>query len=67
MAEAAKDINPQITIEEMKEEVKEATAEVVEKAPYLYTLYAMVATLVLALTFLVIGLSENPLSYAPLP
>ena len=31
MAEAAKGINPQITTEEVTEEVKEATAEVVEK------------------------------------
>ena len=73
MAEAAKGINPQITPEEVKEEVKQATAEMVEKAPSLassekrYTLYAMAATLLLALTFLVIGLSENPLSYAPVP
>jgi hypothetical protein len=72
MAEAAKGINPQITPEEVKEEVKEATAELVEKAPSLassknYTLYAMAAVLLLALTFLVIGLSGNPLSYAPVP
>ena len=70
MAEAAKGINPQITPEEVKEEVKQATAEVVEKAPSLassYTLYAMAVTLVLALTFLVIGLGGNPLSYAPVP
>jgi hypothetical protein len=71
MAEAAKGINPQIiTPEEVKEEVKEATAEVVEKAPSLassYTLYAMAATLVLTLTFLLIGLSGNPLSYVPVP
>jgi len=79
MAEAAKGINPQITTEEVKEEVKEATAEVVEKAPSLassekmgpivlsYTHYAMAVTLLLALTFLVIGLSGNPLSYAPVP
>ena len=72
MAEAAKGITPQITTEEVKEEVKQATAEVVEKAPFLassanYTLYAMAATLLLALTFLVIGLSGNPLSYAPIP
>ena len=71
MAEAAKGINPQIiTPEEVKEEVKEATAEVVEKAPSLassYTFYAMAATLVLTLTFLLIGLSGNPLSYVPLP
>jgi hypothetical protein len=72
MAEAAKGImNPQITPEEVTEEVKEATAEVVEKAPSLAssknTLYAMAVTLLLALTFLVIGVSENPLSYAPLP
>ncbi len=79
MAEAAKGINPQITPEEVKEEVKEATAEVVEKATSLvssetmgsivlfdrYTLYAMAATLLLALTFMVIGISGNPLSYAP--
>jgi SH3-like domain-containing protein len=31
MAEAAKGINPQITPEEVTQEVKEATAEVVEK------------------------------------
>ena len=31
MAEAAKGINPQITPEEVTEEIKEATAEVVEK------------------------------------
>jgi hypothetical protein len=79
MAEAAKGTNPQITIEEVKEEVREATAEVVEKAPSLassekmgpivlsYTHYAMAVTLLLALTFLVIGLSGNPLSYAPVP
>jgi lactate dehydrogenase-like 2-hydroxyacid dehydrogenase len=67
MAEAAKGINPEIAPEEVKEEVKQATAEVVEKAPSLYTLYAMAATLLLALTFLVIGLSGNPLSYAPIP
>jgi hypothetical protein len=81
MAEAAKGINPQITPEEVKEEVKEATAEVVEKATSLvssetmgssvlfdrYTLYAMAATLLLALTFVVIGLSGNPLSYVPPP
>ena len=77
MAEAAKGINPHITPEEVKEEVKQAASEVVEKAPSLassqmmgpivlsYTLYAMAATLVLALTFLVIGLSGNPLSYVP--
>ena len=64
---------------EMAEEVKDATAEVVEKAPSLassemmgsvvlsYTLYAMAATLVLALICLLIGLSGNPLSYAPPP
>ncbi len=79
MAEAAKGINPQITPEEVKEEVKQATAEVVEKAPSLassemmgsfvlsYTLYAMAATLLLALICLLIGLSGNPFSYAPLP
>ena len=71
MAEA-KGINPQITTEEVKEEVKEATAEVVEKAPFLassenYTLYVMAATLLLALICLLIGLSGNPLSYAPVP
>jgi hypothetical protein len=33
MAEAAKGINPQITPEVVKEEFKQATAEVVEKAP----------------------------------
>ena len=31
MAEAAKGINPQITPEEVTQEVKEATAEVIEK------------------------------------
>jgi hypothetical protein len=81
MAEAAKGITPQITPEEVKEEVKEATAEVVEKATSLassekmgsivlfdrYTLYAMAATLLVALTFVVIGLSGNPFSYAPVP
>ena len=80
MAEAAKGINPEITTpEEVKEEVKEATAEMVEKASSLasaekmgpivrsYTLYAMAATLVLALIFLAIGLSGNPLSYVPMP
>ena len=79
MAEAAKGINPEITTEVVKEEVKQATAEVVEKAPSLasseimgsivlsYTLYAMAATLLLALTFLLIGLSGNPFSYAPVP
>jgi len=71
MAEA-KGINPQITAEEVKEEVKEATAEVLEKAPSLassenYTLYVMAATLLLALICLLIGLSGNPLSYAPVP
>ena len=66
MAEA-KGINPEIAPEEVKEEVKELTAEVVEKAPSLYTLYAMAAVLLLALTFLVIGLSGNPLSYVPPP
>jgi hypothetical protein len=79
MAEAAEGINPQITPEEVKEELKEATAEVVEKATSLvssetmgsivlfdrYTLYAMAAILLLALTFMVIGVSGNPLSYAP--
>ena len=60
MAEA-KGINPVITPEEVKEEVKEATAEVVEKAPFLatwgkirpivlfYALYTMAAALLLAL------------------
>jgi len=79
MAEAAKGINPQITPEQVKEEVKEAAAEMVEKAPSLassqmvesigrsYTLYAMAATLLLALICLLIALSGNPLSYAPLP
>jgi hypothetical protein len=72
MAEA-KGINPVITPEEVKEEVKEATAEVVEKAPFLatsekmYTLYAMAATLLLVLICFAIGLSGNPLSYAPVP
>ena len=79
MAEAAKGINPHTTPEVVKEEVKQATAEVVEKAPSLassemmgsiilsYTLYAMAATLMLALICLVIGLSGNPFSYAPVP
>jgi hypothetical protein len=79
MTEAAKGINPEITPEEVKEEVKEATAEMVEKVPSLassemigsvvrsYTLYTMAATLLLALAFLAIGLSGNPLSYAPVP
>jgi hypothetical protein len=86
MAEAAKGINPQITPEEVKEVVKEATAEVVEKAPSLassekmrsivvfdrytfdrYTLYAMAATLLLAVICFLIGLTGNPLSYAPIP
>ena len=72
MAEA-KGINPEITPEVVKEEVKELTAEVVEKAPSLaslekrYTLYAMAATLLLALTFLAIGVLGNPLSYVPPP
>ena len=84
MAEAAKGINLQITPEEVKKEVKEATAEVVEKAPSLAssekigpivrfytlhesTLFAMAVVLVLALTCFLIGLSGNPLSYAPVP
>ena len=81
MAEAAKGINPQITPEEVKEVVKEATAEVVEKAPSLassekmrsivvfdrYTLYAMAVTLLLAVICFLIGLTGNPLSYAPVP
>ena len=79
MAEAAKGINTEITTEVVKEQVKEATAEVVEKAPSLassqmagsivrsYTLYAMAATLVLALICLLIGSSGNPFSYAPVP
>ena len=79
MAEAAKGINHEITPEQVKEEIKEAAAEVVEKAPSLassemmesigqsYTLYAMAATLLLALICLLIGLSGNPLSYAPVP
>jgi hypothetical protein len=60
MAEAAKDINPQIT-PEVTEEVKEITTEVVEKAPFLaswektrpivlfFTVYTMAAALLLAL------------------
>ncbi len=79
MAET-KGINPEITPEVVKEEVKEATAEVVEKATSLatssekigsivlfdrYTLYATAAILLLVMTFVVIGISGNPLSYAP--
>ena len=74
----AKGNNPPIT-PEVIEEVKEATAEVVEKATSLvssekmgsivlfdrYTLYAMAAILLLVLTFVVIGISGNPLSIAP--
>ena len=74
MAEAAKGINPQITPEEVKEEVKEATAEVVEIGPIVRfytlhenTLFAMAVVLVLAVTCFLIGLSGNPLSYAPVP
>ena len=60
MAEAAKDITPQIPTE-VTEEVKEITTEVVEKAPFLasweqtrpivlfFTLYTMAAALLLAL------------------
>jgi hypothetical protein len=60
MAEAAKDITPQIPTE-VTEEVKEITTEVVAKAPFLaswekirpivlfYTLYTMAAALLLAL------------------
>ena len=72
MAEA-KGINPKITPEVVKEEVKELTAEVVEKAPSLaslekrYTLYAVAATLLLILGCFLIGLSGNPLSYVPPP
>jgi hypothetical protein len=65
MAEAAKGINPPIT-PEVTEEVKEATAEVVEKAPSLatwekvrpivlfYTIYTMAAALLLALHLMVL-------------
>ena len=78
MAEA-KGINPQITPEEVKEEVKQATAEMVEKAPSLassemmgsigryHTLYAVAVTLLLILGCFLIGLSGNPLSYVPVP
>ena len=64
MAEA-KGINPQITTE-VVEEVKEAAAEVVEKAPFVgswektrpivlfYTLYTMAAALLLALHLVVL-------------
>ena len=64
MAEA-KGINPEITTE-VVEEVKEATAEVVEKAPFLaswerirpivlfYALYVMAAALLLALHLMVL-------------
>jgi hypothetical protein len=74
MAEAAKSINPEITPEEVKEEVKEATAEVVEMGLIVRfytlhenTLFAMAVVLVLALSCFLIGLSGNPLSYAPVP
>ena len=65
MAEAAKGINPQITPEGVKE-VKEVTAEVVEKAPFLatwgkirpivlfYALYTMAAALLLAVHLMVL-------------
>jgi hypothetical protein len=65
MAEAAKGINPPIT-PEVTEEVKQATAEVVEKAPSLatwekvrpivlfYTIYTMAAALLLALHLMVL-------------
>ena len=65
MAEA-KGINPEITPEEVTEEVKEAAAEVVEKAPFLaswekvraivlfYTIYVMAAALLLALHLMVL-------------
>ena len=64
MAEA-KGINPEITTE-VTEEVKEAAAEVVEKAPFLaswektrpivlfYTLYTMAAALLLAVHLVVL-------------
>ena len=64
MAEA-KGINPEITTE-VTEEVKEAAAEVVEKAPFLaswekirpiilfYALYVMAAALLLALHLMVL-------------
>jgi predicted GNAT family acetyltransferase len=64
MAEA-KGINPELTAE-VVEEVKEATAEVVEKAPFLaswerirpivlfYALYVMAAALLLALHLMVL-------------
>ena len=66
MAEAAKGINPQITPEEVTEEVKEITTEVVEKAPFLaswekiraivlfYTVYTMAAALLLAVHLMVL-------------
>ena len=66
MAEAAKGINPQIPPEEVTQEVKEATAEVVEKAPFLaswekirpivlfYALYVMAAALLLAVHLMVL-------------
>ena len=66
MAEAAKGINPEIAPEEVKEELKQATAEVVEKAPSLatwdkvrpivlfYALYTMAAALLLALHLMVL-------------
>jgi hypothetical protein len=62
MAEA-KGINPQITPEEVTEEVKEATAEVVENASFLaswgpivlyFTLYVMGAALLLAMHLMVL-------------
>jgi hypothetical protein len=65
MAEA-KDITPPITTEVTKE-VKEATAEVLEKAPFLatwgkvepivlfYTVYTMAAAVLLALHLMVLG------------
>jgi hypothetical protein len=63
--EAAKGINPEITTD-VTEEVKEATAEVVEKAPFLaswekigpivlfYALYTMAAALLLAVHLVVL-------------
>ena len=57
----AKGINPQITTPEVTEEIKQVTAEVVEKAPFLaswektrpivlfFSVYMMAAALLLAL------------------
>jgi hypothetical protein len=65
MAEA-KGINPEITPEEVTEEVKEAAAEVVEKAPFVgswektrpivlfFTVYTMAAALLLAVHLMVL-------------